>query len=231
MLKKRVLITSLFCLFSITSCIPSISRFDRTPEPIIIEGTLYTNPMAAIEKFAQQTAEAQTRIADPAQPSILAVTPLPHMIDGTPYDNPMAVIEKLAQQTAIAQTQIADPAQPSALFITPIQPNYSIEEKVLHVVFPDGRKVSYSPFELGTFPQTEISVGNQEVIGISLIALLQQAGWDAFDVSAVSLNGIGSLTIPKGQITGDYLLVLTGYSVKFISPSVGIDGLTIIEIY
>lgn len=187
MLKKRVLIISLFCLFSIISCIPSISRLDRTPEPIIIEGTLYTNPMAAIEKFAQQTAVAQTRIADPVQPSIL--------------------------------------------FITPIQPNYSIEEKLLHVVFPDGRKVSYSPFDLGAFPQTMIFVENQEVIGVSLIALLQQAGWDAFDVSAVSLNGIGSLTIPKAQITGEYLLVLTGYSVKFISPSIEIDGLTVIEIY
>src|SRR5688572_30026251 len=107
MSKKRVLIVSLFCLFSITSCIPSISRLDRTPEPIIIEGTLYTNPMAAIEKFAQQT--------------------------------------------AVAQTRIADPVQPSTLFITPIQPNYSLEEKLLHVVFPDGRKASYSPFDLGDF--------------------------------------------------------------------------------
>jgi hypothetical protein len=187
MLKKRMLIFSLLCSVTIYSCTQEISRPERTSEPI--------------------------------------------MIDGTPYDNPMAAIERFAEQTAIAQTRVADPVQPSNLFVTPIQPNYSIDEKFLYVVFPDGSKVSYSPFDLGAFPQTEISVGNQEVIGISLIALLQQAGWDAFDVSAVSLNGIGSLTIPKGQITGDYLLMLTGYSVKFISPSVGIDGLTIIEIY
>jgi hypothetical protein len=191
MSKKRALIVSLFCLAAIISCIQPISRPDRTPEPIIIEGTLYTNPMAAIEKFAQQT--------------------------------------------AVAQTQVADPAQPSTLFITPILPNYTIEQKLLHVVFPDGRKVSYSPFELGAFPQTTIFVENQEVIGVSLLALLQQAGWDAFDVSAISLNGIGSLTIPKDQITQEYLLVLSGSSIKFISSSTSqslwIDGLTVIEIY
>lgn len=191
MSNKRVLIVSLFCLFSITSCIPSISRLNRTPERIIIEGTLYNNPMEAIEKFALQTAAAQTRVAESSQPSILEVPQAP--------------------------------------------PDYSSDRKLLHVVFPDGRKISYSPLDLGALPQTTILVRNQEVIGVSLIALLQHAGWDAFDVSAVSLNGIGSLTLPRDQITQEYLLVVSGSFIKFISSSISeslwIDGVAVIEIY
>jgi hypothetical protein len=233
MLKKRVLIFSLFCLLAVSSCLQPISNLER--EPIIRDGTPIENPMAMIQEFARQTTEAQTRIADPSQPSALQVTPIPHIIDGTPYDSPIAAIERLAQQTAIAQTRIADPSQSSILFITPIQPSYSMDQKLVFVVFPDGRKISYSPSEIGALPQTTAVVNGGEMSGVTLITFLQNAGWDELDVSAISLNGIGSLTIPKGQITNDDLLVLTGYSIKFISPSVSqslwIDSLTVIEIY
>jgi hypothetical protein len=188
MLKKWVLIFSLFCLLAVSSCLQPISNLER--EPIIR--------------------------------------------DGTP-ENPMAMIEEFARQTAIAQTRIADPSQPSILFITPIQPSYSIDQKLVFVVFPDGRKISYSPSEIAALPQTTTVVQGGEMSGVTLITFLQNAGWDAFDVSAISLNGIGSLTIPKDQITNDDLLVLTGYSIKFISPAISeslwIDSLTVIEIY
>lgn len=191
MLKKRVLIFSLFCLLVVSSCLRPISNSER--EPIISDGTAIENPMAMIEEFARQTAIAQTQVVDPSyQPTILDES-------------------------------------------TTIVTDYSSEKKLLHIVFPDGSKISYSPLELGTFPQTTIFVENQEVIGVSLIALLQQAGWDAFDVSAVSLDGIGSLTLLKDQITQEYLLVVSGSSIKFISSSIPesswIDGVTIIEVY
>jgi hypothetical protein len=162
-------------------------------------------------------------------------TPGPTIIDGTPYDNPMAMIEHFARQTAAAQTRVVESNQPSILGVPPLAPDYSSDRKLLHVVFPDGRKISYSTLELGALPQTAILVRNGEVFGVSLIALLQQAGWDAFDVSAVSLNGIGSLTLPRDQITQEYLLVFSGSSIKFISSSISeslwIDGVAVIEIY
>ncbi len=235
MLKKRVLIFSLFCLLAMSSCLRPISNSER--EPIIIDGTPIENPMAMIEQFARQTAAAQTRIADPYHLSTLQITPIPRMIDGTPYDNPMAAIERFAQQTAVAQTQVVDPSYQPAILDEPtaISPDYSSQRKLLHVILPDGRKISYSPFELGTLPQITILVRNQEVTGVSLVAILQQAGWDAFDVSAVSLNGIGSLTLPKDQITQEYLLVVSSASIKFISLSISeslwIDGVAVIEIY
>jgi hypothetical protein len=86
-----------------------------------------------------------------------------------------------------------------------------------------------------SFPKMTVSVGGQEVKGVALLTILERAGWETYDAVAVSLNGIGSLTIPRERIEEDFLLVVTGASLRFISPSVPenlwIEGITIIEVH
>jgi hypothetical protein len=157
------------------------------------------------------------------------------VMDGTPYDNPMAMIELFAKQTAVAQTEIANPYHPSLLDVAQTPPAFSADKKILYVVFSGGRRVGYNPLELASFPQVTVSVGDQEAKGVSLLTLLDQAGWGTYDTVAVSLKGIGSLTIPKERIGEDFVLVFTGSSLRFISHSIPenmwIEGITIIEVY
>jgi hypothetical protein len=157
------------------------------------------------------------------------------VIDGTPYENPMELIELFARQTAVAQTEAANPYRPSLFDLTQTPSEFSTATKILHVIFSYTSRVSYSLRDLESFPQVTVTVKDQEVKGIALLTFLERAGWDTYDAVAVSINGVGSLTIPRERIGEDFVLVVTGTSLRFISPSVPenmwIEGVTIIEVY
>jgi hypothetical protein len=80
-----------------------------------------------------------------------------------------------------------------------------------------------------------VSVDGQDLKGTSLLAILERAGWDAYDAVAVSVNGIGSLTIPKERVGEDFALIFTGFSLRFVSQSIPenmwIEGVSIIEVH
>jgi hypothetical protein len=159
----------------------------------------------------------------------LFISPFP------PVEDPMAMIEEFARQTSVVQTEAADPSHLSSLDLTQTPSAFSADTKVLYVVFSYASRVSYSLSDLETLPQKTISVNGQEVKGVALLSVLERAGWGTQDAVAVSLNGIGSLTIPRERIREDFVLIPTGSSLRFVSPSIPedmwIEGLTIIEVY
>ncbi|MBI5954015.1 MAG: hypothetical protein HY865_20355 [Chloroflexi bacterium] len=169
----------------------------------------------------------------------LATTPTPiGPIFGSPVptvENPMEMIAEFGRQTKVAQTEAANPSHLSPFDLTQTSPAASADREILHVVFSYTSRTSYNLSDLEALPQTTVSVNGQEVKGVALLAVLDRAGWETYDAVAVSLNGIGSLTFPSDGIEEDFILVVTGSSLRFISPSVPenmwIDGVTIIEVY
>jgi hypothetical protein len=162
-------------------------------------------------------------------PPGLFVTPL------SVAENPMEMIEEFARQTAVAWTETASPYHPSPFDVTQTPSAFLADQKMLYIIFSDGSRVAYSPLELESFPQTTVFIRGQDVKSVPLLTILDQAGWSTHDPVAVSVNGIGSLTIPKEKIGEDFLLIFTGFSLRFISPSipesVWIEEVTIIEVY
>jgi hypothetical protein len=150
-------------------------------------------------------------------------------------ENPMNMIAELGRQTQVAQTETANPSNLSPFDLTQTPPAASADREILHVVFSYTSRTSYSLSDLEALPRTTVSVNGQEVKGVALLAVLDRAGWESYDAVAVSLNGIGSLTFPSERIGVDFILVVTGSSLRFVSPSVPenmwIDGVTIIEVY
>jgi hypothetical protein len=162
-------------------------------------------------------------------PPGLFITPL------TVAENPMEMIEEFAKQTSVAQTEAANPYRSSQLDLTQTPSAFFANKKMLYVVFPDGNRVAYSPLDLASIPQMTVSADGQDVKGTSLLAILERAGWGAYDAVAVSVNGIGSLTIPKERVGEDFALIFTGFSLRFVSPSIPenmwIEGVTIVEVH
>ncbi len=143
-------------------------------------------------------------------------TPEPVYIDGTPYTNPMEIISQFAKQTAVAQTETADPYYSSPIYATQMPDNTAI----LFVDLPDGRRESFSLKELTDLPQTTVTAGGREFTGVSLLAVLEEALQGSGDsIQTVSVSGLGSLTLLKSKVSDDFVLLVTGGSLRLISPS------------
>jgi hypothetical protein len=155
----------------------------------------------------------------------------PILIDGTPYENPMDAIEKFALQTKAAQT----PDRSLIVTSTELPSTAYTNKEILYIIFSNGNKVAYSSLDLRSFLQTTVLVNDLEVTGVSLPTILEQAGWGEYDVAAVSLKGMGSLTILKDGIAEDQILVFNGSVLNFVSPTVYVGGwiqaVTVIEVY
>ncbi|HMV96815.1 MAG TPA: hypothetical protein PLI15_04135 [Anaerolineales bacterium] len=159
-------------------------------------------------------------------------TPEPFYIDGTPYTDPMELIAQFAKQTAIAQTETADPYYSSPVYATQMPDTTAI----LFVDLPDGRRESFSQTELASLSQTTVTAGGSEFTGVSLLAVLEEALQGSGDsIQTVSVSGLGSLTLLKSKVGDDFILLVTGGSLRLVSPSLPnnawIDEVTLITLH
>lgn len=158
-------------------------------------------------------------------------TPEPMYIDGTPYTNPMEIIAQFAKQTAIAQTETADPYYSSPVYATQMPDTTPI----LFIDLPDDRRESFSLNELASLPQTTVAAGGREFTGVSLLAVFGEVLQGSGDsIQTVSVSGLGSLTLLKSKVGDDFILLVTGGSLRLVSPSLPndtwIDEVTLITL-
>ena len=158
-------------------------------------------------------------------------TPEPIYIDGTPYTSPMDIIEQFAKQTAVAQTETANPYYSSPVYATQMPDT----TEILFVDLPDGRRAAFSLAELSGLPEKTIVAAGRELTGISLTAVLEASGLGAGDsIQTVSVSRFGSVTLLKSKIDDSFIFLVTGGSLKLVSPSlpqsVWLDGVALITL-
>jgi hypothetical protein len=158
-------------------------------------------------------------------------TPEPIYIDGTPYTNPMDIIEQFAKQTAVAQTETANRYYSSPVYATQMPDT----TEILFVDLSDGRRAAFSLAELSGLPEKTIVAAGRELTGISLTTILEASGLGAGDsIQTVSVSGFGSVTLLKSKIDDSFIFLVTGGSLKLVSPSLPqsawLDGVALITL-